>query len=585
MAGLNLTGSGEKLSGGPLTIAGGNDNNRLNGATLRILGSAVWDASSRVLFGNGSRVINEAGSVFEIRNNLPLEQWFGPVSTFENQGTLRKSAGTGVSTIGMIYEGDGALEVWTGTLLLNQGGMLSGSLETLPGTTARLNGGTFTFAATSRVHGDGTLQASAGTVNLGGEWTHDGPLVIDGGTVNVNTNTTFAAVSGGPSGVLGGTDRATIAGPFSMAGLNLVGGGEKISEGLLTISGNNDNNRLNGSTLRVVGSAVWNASTRILVGNGSRIINETGSMFDIQNDLPLAQWTGAVSTFENHGTLRKGGGGGTSTLQMHLVNDGTVEARSGTLHFTQSYLQTSGDTLVGDAVLSSAQALDLRGGRLVGRGILAGSVSGHVQLEPGLSTGILGVSGDYTMGSNHVFVAEIGGATAGREYDQVAVGGSVTLDGTLQVDFTGFSPVVDDQFTIMTWGTVAGSFDATNIVAGAGLDLDVQISTTGMVVRVVGIGTGDAPEPNGFTGIASWPDSGSESFLSSQPSEMLTPITLLWQAEPQVTFRIEWSTGLDEWIPLDADPIELAPGTYSATVFVPATPGPRMFRYRHLSPP
>ena len=103
-----ISGSGEKTVQGLLTITGANDNNRLlGGARLRVAGGAVWDASSRVLVAEGSRIVNEAGSVFDIRNSQRFEHWFSTVSTFENHGTLLKSAGAGQSQVDMIYTGDG----------------------------------------------------------------------------------------------------------------------------------------------------------------------------------------------------------------------------------------------------------------------------------------------------------------------------------------------------------------------------------------------------------------------------------------------------------------------------------------------
>lgn len=427
--------------------------------------------------------------------------------------------------------------------------------------------------------GDGTFRLSSGTVNLNGTWNHAGPVRVDSGTLNVNVDATLASLTAGPSGTLGGAGRATIAGATVMDGLQLIGTGEKVTEGLLTITGSTDNNRLNGATLRVLGSAVWDASRRILFAENARIINEAGSTFEVRNDQKMEQWFGALSTFENHGTFTKAVGNGTSEIQLDLVNDGALEAAAGILAFTRSYVQASGETRVANAILAVPQGLNLRGGRLAGDGTVAGAVGSRGELDPG---GILTVAGDYLMESNHTYLAEIQGTIPGNGHDQVAVNGTVHLAGTLKLDFGGFAPAVDDTFTIMTWSGFAGSFAATNLTTRSDVEADVQATSTGLVVRVTSVGeeSDELPRP-GFTHLQPHEALAArqETTQAGADGEAVTPVSLHWETEPGRLFRIEVSVDLHTWHEVAAVVTEVAPGSYRATVIVPEVQGPRMFRY------
>ena len=52
---------------------------------------------------------------------------------------------------------------------------------------------------------------------------------------------------------------------------------------------------------------------------------------------------------------------------------------------------------------------------------------------------------------------------AGTQYDQLRVGGSATLDGTLNVSLAnGFTPADLDSFQVLTFGSRSGDFAVKN---------------------------------------------------------------------------------------------------------------------------
>jgi hypothetical protein len=69
------------------------------------------------------------------------------------------------------------------------------------------------------------------------------------------------------------------------------------------------------------------------------------------------------------------------------------------------------------------------------------------------------VTGDFTQTAAGVLYVQIGGLNAGVDYDQLAVAGRATLDGTLAVALVnGFVPSPGNTFTVMTFGSSAGTF-------------------------------------------------------------------------------------------------------------------------------
>ena len=78
--------------------------------------------------------------------------------------------------------------------------------------------------------------------------------------------------------------------------------------------------------------------------------------------------------------------------------------------------------------------------------------------QPG-SPGVLTIVGDYTQTASGVLVIEVGGPNAGTDFDQLAVTGQATLDGTLTVNLTGgFVPSSGDSFQVLTFGSGTGVF-------------------------------------------------------------------------------------------------------------------------------
>jgi hypothetical protein len=162
----------------------------------------------------------------------------------------------------------------------------------------------------------------------------------------------------------------------------------------------------------------------------------------------------------NAGTLVKSVDAGTTSFTAPLVNAGTVQATSGTLDFAGGYTQSAGTTQLAGGTISGN--LTITTGTLTGTGTVTGNVvNTGGTVSPGASPGTLTIDGNYAQGVTATLLVEIGGHTAGVDYDLLDVTGTVTLDGTLAIaHFGSFTPLMSDTFDVITYSAVSGDFAA-----------------------------------------------------------------------------------------------------------------------------
>jgi hypothetical protein len=141
-----------------------------------------------------------------------------------------------------------------------------------------------------------------------------------------------------------------------------------------------------------------------------------------------------------------------------------------------SFEQSSGNVLylttqLNGGTITAAQTLDFQAGSLTGAGTINGDVISNATISPGASAGLLSINGSVSLLNGSKLVMEIGGLTQETQYDYLAVGGMVTLDGTLELHMlNGFHLQLDPSqtFTLLTSKDVlSGVFD--NVANGARL--------------------------------------------------------------------------------------------------------------------
>ena len=249
---------------------------------------------------------------------------------------------------------------------------------------------------------------------------------------------------------------------------------------------------ISNGTLTLNGDTTWSGGTNTLSLFGSPATLNINSSFDITGD---GQITSAFTTLihvSSTGSITTSNTG-TATIQPPLDNDGTITVGSGTLEVDDGLTQAAGLTSVASGATVHG-TVTLNGGTLKGNGTVDGSLtntSGAV--APGSSPGTLTVTGAYTQRASGTLAEEITGTTPGAQFDQLLVGGALSLDGTLAIDSTSFTPTSKDTFKIISGANShTGTFAA---VTGATINAatySAQYDSDGVTLLV----SGSPPPPN-----------------------------------------------------------------------------------------
>ncbi|AFY28282.1 Calx-beta domain-containing protein [Cyanobium gracile] len=415
-------GNGTTILQGPATISSGGL--RLDGGrTLRNQNTLTWSAG-QILFNNningtsipGSGTINNiAGATFIASgngaNSIAVSNFSagdnGSDALFTNAGTFRKSGSsdTSTTTVDVIFDNTGTVDVLTGILNLTNGGTHTGNFAVAAGAvlgfgggTHQINAGTITSPGTVRLSGSttvnlntayaiaGTTEIQSGSLNLLGGNASTGALIQSGGTVAGTGDFTVSGGSAFSSGDHRGNGTTILQGPatISSGGLRLDGGRTLRNQNTLTWSAGQIlfNNNINGTS--IPGSGTINniaGATFIASGNGATSI--AASNFSAGDN-------GSDALFTNAGTFRKTGSNDTSTTTVDVTfnNTGTVDVDTGILDLR------NGGTHSGNFDVAAGTVLGFGGGthRLTG-----GTATGSGTLR--LSTGVLDITNPYTVAS------------------------------------------------------------------------------------------------------------------------------------------------------------------------------------------
>jgi len=112
--------------------------------------------------------------------------------------------------------------------------------------------------------------------------------------------------------------------------------------------------------------------------------------------------------------------------------------------------------------------------------------------EPGDSPAAVSFGGSVAFGSGGTLTLELGGTSAGMDYDQLNVNATATFGGTLNVVLIdSFVPAAGQVFQLFNVANRVGSFATVNLPAlGAGLAWDNQIGANGSLAVVTAPGGG-----------------------------------------------------------------------------------------------
>jgi hypothetical protein len=459
--GGTMSGPGTTLADGGLQLGsstGAADTENLNARTLQNAGTLTWLANNTFEQEHGSTFDNLAAGTIDLQNH---GTWINNDGTalLVNNGTLTKSAGSGKSLVGINFDNAGTVTVQTGTLDFNAGGTASGSFTVAAGATLVFDGpNTFTFQASSSIHGAGTVVKNFGSnvpvtlinTNVSGTVT-----IPNGSLVDFEGNIHIGGLSMA-GGAITGAGTVTVDGPAVWTGGTMNGPGTLIAAGGLQLGdANNHSESLFGRTLINTKTAVWAFGNNLFQGDSSTFVNQAGATLDFQS---AGAWqTDSTTMLTNAGTLMvEAGSANTLEIDATVNSTGAVQVNSGTL-----YLNGGGNEA---GSVSGAGAMQFGGG---GSSVftIAGTynVAGGTQVQGGDVTFVPGAHvqavGPLALNNNGVLNLN-DGATINTPSLQIL--NNAILTGSDNITVTGMTTWVDGGIT------GSGSLNATGgLVLGA----------------------------------------------------------------------------------------------------------------------
>jgi phage baseplate assembly protein gpV len=552
--GGSLSGTGDTVLNGTSTLTG----SFFSPLARQVdnFGTATVVAGTSVNFQSNAVFNNEAGATLVLPDSAGMSNFFSAGSALNNAGLVQKTGPAGTSTVGIVFNNSGSVDVQAGTLALTGGGVGGGTFTVEGGATLSVGSYTLHGAAVS---GAGAVQVSTfNALTVAGASSIQN-LTINGGTVTANAalavqNLTFSG------GTLTGPATVTVTGPFTWTGGSLSGTGDTVLLGPSTITGS-----FFAPLSRQVdnfGTASVVAGTSITFENNAVFNNEAGATLVLPDSAGMSTFFSNGSVLNNAGLIQKvGPAGTTSSIGLTVSNTGTIEVDAGRLSLagltnfsgttlsggtylltgvlqvpgadvhtnaatvvlngpaaelfnsaffsqndaftnlsanaaagsltlengkalttpdgfsnagaivvgagsaftaTGNYAQTGGATAV-DGTLTANSTVAINGGVLSGAGTVHANVVNAALVSPGDSPGTLSVSGNYTQTAAGALNVEIGGPDAGTGYDRLAVGGTATLAGALNIVMVNnYVPDFGTTFHVLTFAGHTGDFDTYN---------------------------------------------------------------------------------------------------------------------------
>jgi hypothetical protein len=432
----------------------------------------------------------------------------------------------------------------------------------------------------------GSLVVSGGSLTLSA-YSAASSLTVSGGTLTLNAplTATSLTLSGG---TLGGPGTLTLSGTSNWSGGVQSGTGiTKVASGATFNLNSAATLALSGRTLNNAGTVVWTGSGSLELNDGAVWNNNSGGLFNAQNNATISASSGTGS-FVNAGTFRKSSSTGTTSFgaAVTFTSSGTVDVQSGTLNLlagtssgsmslstgttldfsggftltssssvtgTGSIVFSGGTTYIGGSMTASSVTVS-SGATISGSATIAAAVtnSGTIHIGGPEAAGTLAITGNFTQTSSGVLNMEIGGLTAGTQYDRLSITGTAALGGTLNVTLiSGFTPASGNAFQLITYTARSGTFGTFTGLQQGGVSFAEQYNSTNLtLVALAEVEDPDAEVP------PLW-DAGDVSVANRERLEQL-PAADAWLVLPEL--------GLPDLRAEDAVFIELAGQTSNGRV-------------------
>jgi hypothetical protein len=354
----HLNWAGGALSGGTFAVSGSmalssDDFHSLRG-TLTLGNSASTQVTGTAARLTGNQAVIQNNGAWEDRATVSHD--FEGAGTFRNNGTFRK-LGTGTTSLDWAFNNSGAAIIGTGTLRLMGGSnSANGFIALAEGSTLEM-GGTTPHALGRNLSSAGTLLMQGTTVNAAAGLDLGGQTRLNGGSLTLGANSRMNALTLQGGATLSAAGTLSVTGPMVWEDGHLAGSGRTRVLDTLTLSGNTTRTVAAGHTLELLGTTALNAGTlqvlspfnqvgSFILANGATLQGGNTS-FANAGTLSGTGTVRALDSFTNTGLITPGGTGQTGTLQVlgNFVNSGVVQMDLGRTAADQ--LSVSGTAALG----------------------------------------------------------------------------------------------------------------------------------------------------------------------------------------------------------------------------------------------
>jgi hypothetical protein len=489
-----------------LTVPAGFTNNGLIELTAINAGgtTATLDVPSGFL-------VNTAGATIAVRAGAGGAR--NLQAMLNNQGSILVEADVAWNAMSADHLNGGTIELTGGNVTLTQSGTTptfttTGAVVVRAGRTLQVDGGVFNYsaAAPGGLAGTGTVAFSGATLSLTPAL-HNDSLTLS----FVNSTVAGAAVLTNAAGRILTAQTTAIMAPFVNEGVFVARGASSLA-GAVTAAA--------GGTIRVeadafccvatlsIATALVNHGlielTAINAGGTTATLDGLGALTNATDGtIAVTAGTGGARNLNkplvNQGTVTVGTSASLNAAGADHVNSGTMTAAGGTFTIpltgaTPSFTnQGTLSVAAGASVVANGGAAgtfaNAATGALTGAGtfdVSATTFSNDGTVAPGGSPGTLTFNGPFAMGATAVLGVELGGTTAGTQYDQVVVTGTGTLGGTLNVTLiNGFTPTIGQVFTVVAGPTVTGLPAALNLPSVSGATWVPSLVAGGLQLALV----------------------------------------------------------------------------------------------------
>lgn len=347
--------------------------------------------------------------------------------------------------------------------LVNLTGALQPSFVTVDAVT------NYTFAGAGKITGTVTLtKTNSGTLIVLTTNDYNGVTTIGQGTIQVGNGVAGGALG---SGLIVDNGELLLQQPGNSTFTNVISGTGSLAQagsGTLTLAATNT---YTGRT--IISAGILQIGNGGTIGGGD-VVDSTALVF---NNSSSNNVSGVVSGAGSLTVL----GGGIVNLTSNSTYTGGTSVSNATLQVNNT--QGSGTGSGGVTVLS--------GGTLAGSGTVGGSVairSGGT-FAPGNGVGTLTINGNFTADSGAILNLALG-----TNSDEAAVGGNLTLNGTLNISNAG--GLGNGTYPLFTYGGSLSGAPVLGTAPSLGKTYSINTNTPGevslIVTNIAGIGTGPA---------------------------------------------------------------------------------------------